>query len=453
MFSELIGRCEEAIKLIRAKDNKVPIMKFLYNRTSLVSNDIVANVVNKSPLHVHSSCNPSFKLNSSPNIALKNAGLKVLPKRVKDVAQALGINGKFLFDKIRTKEINAQITENIRTTIEEDPNDVLITTSTVPMPVIETVEMETQTPEFKCERCTERNKCIMVNAQSQTYTRHCSIGIQTNEKDYREPIVELLSRMSAAQLVAIKDFANIVDEPRPRDREEMFKVRERLMDIYSLSQRDADTVRATEDNRDSRMDGGQFIDDLRFRVRDGYGEGSSSRDFNQRSNSPQFNGSNMGDRTNFGEQFESNDFNDRNVMDDRNVQRNDRFQRADDHFQRLDGPRRRTPDDDEELQRQRYLEMEKQRLQDLEMNQRRFLEEEERRRLEMENQRKVTMQKDFQHPNQSMPFEGDMRFREQEEREMQRKNIFNSTRGGGAMNRRGRGAFRDNFRGGRGSRR
>lgn len=437
MFSELIGRCKEAIKLIRAKDNRVPIMKFLYNRTSLVSNDLIANVVNKSPLHAHSTLNPSFKLNAAPNVNQKNAGLKVLPKRIKDVAQSLGINGPFLFNKIRTKELNAQITDQIRSTLENDSNEILIQTNTVPMPTIETANMHTQTAELKCERCTERNKCKMVNAQSQTYIRNISIGVQTNEKDYREPIVELLSRLTAAQLVSIKDFATIIDEPRPRDHDEMFKMRERLMDIYSLSQRDADTVRAAEDNR---MDDCSFIDDLPFRGREGYGAGPSS-DLSRRSNSPRFNGNNVGmDRGSFAGTVEPSDFNDRNKMNNRNNPRNERFQR-------MDGARHSTPED-EEFQRKRYIEMERKRLEDLEMNQRRFLEEEERRRMDQEHQRKVTLQGDFQRQNQQISFDGDM-----QDMDMKHSNMFNSNRGGGAMNRRGRGAFRDSFRGGRGSRR
>lgn len=434
----MIERCDQAIKLIRAKDNKVPIMKFQYNRTSMVinSNDIAINSINKSPLQAHSTLNPSFKLNAAPNMPLKNIGLKMLPKRVKDVAQSLGINSEFLFDKMRTKEINAQITDQIKYAMdtESSKGEILIQTNTVPsQSIIEREDIGTQTVDFKCDQCTERKKRTMVNEHSQTFFRGVSIGVQTNEKDYREPIIELLSRMTAAQLVAIKDFANIVDEPRPRNTDEMYKVRERLMDIYSLSQRDADAVRAAED---SHMDDAPMMNQHRYR-RGGsmYGDGPS-RDFDRRrSHSPHFNGNSIGGG--FSRCFEADDFgNDRNnMMDDRQ-----RFI-MEDRFRGRDGPPRPlTQEDGEEIERQRYIQMERQRELELEMNQRRY---DEQRDLE---HARMALQSLQQRPN-PMQIDDELRFREQEEREremeMQRNAMINAARGGGAMNRRGRGAFRD----------
>ncbi|XP_031626785.1 uncharacterized protein LOC116343044 [Contarinia nasturtii] len=449
----LIDRCEQAIKLIRAKDNKVPVMKFQYNRTSMVmSNDVAGKTVSSSPLQTHSALNVTFKMNAkSTNLPLTNNGLKMLPKRVKDVAQSLGINSSFLFEKMRTKELNAQITEQIYRNAELDAEppktgEILIQTNTIPHPIIETAEIGIQTTKYECTQCTERKKRTMVNANSQTFFRGISIGVQTNEKDYREPIVEILSRMTAAQLVAIKDFANIFDEPRPRNTDEMYKMRERLMDIYSLSQRDADIVNAVEDNR---IDDSPSFMEQSYRGRaDKYDGEGSSRDFSRRSNSPRFNGSNMSGRS-----FE----NDRSAIDDRQ-----RFMMTDDRFRGIDGrgtdspyhQRMRSQDNDEDMQRKRYLEMERQRELELEISQRRY--EEQRR---MEQERLITMQPSFQQRN--MPADDDLMFRDQDDRDVQqRPNIFNSNSGNfgnragvGTMNKRGRGAFRDNFRGRGGGRR
>lgn len=461
----MIDRCEQAIKLIRAKDNRVPVMKFLYNRTSLVASNSNDLAINKSPLQAHSIFNATFKLNAPKNASLKNPGLKMLPKRVKDVAQSLGINSEFLFEKMRTKELNAQITDQIKFGMETETSkgEILIQTNTVPLPLIEMAEMGTQTADFKCGPCVERKKRIMVNEHSQTFIRGVSIGVQTNEKDYREPIVELLSRMTAAQLVAIKDFANFVNEPRPRNTEEMYKAREKLMDIYSLSQRDADAVRSAEDNH---IDDTPLIDQQRFRGRDSsmFGDGPS-RDFDRRSRSPRFNnGNNIGDRSSFGRNFESNDFGNvrNNMMDDRQ-----RFM-MDGRFRGMDPQQ-----DDEEIERQRYIQMERQRELELEMDQRRYDEQ-----MELERNARLAIQASLQQRPNQMPIDDDFRFREQEERdvEMQRSNIFNMGRSGGGggggssggggsggvgalpvggtINKRGRGAFRENFRGGnRGNRR
>lgn len=481
--ASVIDRCEHAIKQIRAKDNKVPIMKFLYNRTSMVvanSNDtIAANLANnKSPLQAHSPLNVSFKLNATTKTPIKPVnGLKMLPKRVKDIAQALGIKSSFLFDKMRTKELNAQITDQIRSEIIGDDNDaatsssgsggggkgdgeILIQTSTVPLPTIETMEIATQTNELKCDKCVERNRRTMVSAHTQVFLKNFSIGTQTNEKDYREPIVQLLAKMTPAQLVAIKDFANIIDEPCARSELEYTRVRERLIDIYNLSQRDADTVRAAEENQ---MDEISYMDQQQSRLRssgigsvgsaDVYGAGPArDRDFMRRSNSPRYNGNLVGDRGNFGAgNFESNNFsNDRGMMDERMpVARGisgDPFSRMDESFQR-----QRILDDDEreERERQMYIEMERRRQRELELKQRQYDE----MRLEQERRNAMTMQSGLQQQSQQQqpnhPFDDDRRSFNRDTDGNDRdgpRSFGNGNRG--AINRRGRGAFR-----GRGSRR
>lgn len=431
-------------------------MKFLFNRTSYVvsnSNELPPNLTKKSPLQSHSTMNPAFKLNAAPNASVKNiAGLKMLPKRVREIAQSLSIDSTFLFEKTRTKELTAQITDQIRSGLTEQDTipqgEVLVQTNTIPLATVETSDYGTQTAEFNCDECTERSQRVMINKHTQSTWKSCNIGVQTNEKDYREPIVELLSKMTAAQLVALKDFANIVDEPRPQNSVDMFKIRERLMDIYNLSQRDADAVRSAEENR---LDDIQYIEQIRFRSGDLYTEGSS-RDFERRSGSPRiFNGNNRMETITFN--------NDRSRIDDRNIPParllDERFQRMDDDL--FQPPLH--PEDEEELERQRYIEMERQRELELELTQRRYDEqmerdrERERRRLECleQDRRQLAMQSNMSFPgpsNHSMQLDDDMRnfSRDPDDRDMQRQNNFNMGRGG-TMNRRGRGAFRDNFRG------
>lgn len=451
MFSALIDRCEQAIKLIRAKDNKVPVMKFQYNRTSLVVNDKAANAVKKSPLQAHSTSNVLFPLNAPPsaNESMKSqAGLKVLPRRLKEVAISLGINSSMLFDRMRTKELNAQITDQIKSDqIKSDPvsREILVQTTTEPLPTTETAETSTQTVEQKCEPCEDRNRRVMVSAHTQVFLKKSSIGVQTNEKDYREPIVELLSKMTAAQLVAIKDFATLIEEPRPQNSVEIFKVRERLMDMYNLSQRDSDAVRTAEE---ARLDDVQYVDQLRFRAGNDAFQDGMSRDFERRSNSPRFNGGMM-DRSNFGN-FDRNDFSNDRMIDDRMQQ-----QRMMDERLGMDSPFQRIrPDDAEEMERQRWnLELERRRELELEINQRQYDEQMEMQRREMEEERRQVQQVGFQAQlNRSNQFDMDTRQfnRDKGDRDMPRQHSFNHSRG--TVNKRGRGAFRDNCRG-RGGRR
>lgn len=477
-------RCEHAIKQIRAKDNKVPIMKFLYNRTSLVTaNANAANAANtKSPLQAHSPLNVSFKLNAPPNAPIKPVdGLKMLPKRVKNIAQALGIRSSYLFDKMRTKEINAQITDQIRSELigddsdaatssstaagckiaaeDDDDCEILIQTNTVPLPTIETKDMAIQTSEMKCEKCVERNRRTMVSAHTQVFLKNFSIGTQTNEKDYREPIVELLSKMSAAQLVAIKDFTHIISEPRARSEMDYARIRERLIDIYNLSQRDADTVREAEENH---MDEISYMDQQQQQSRlrgsgsgagsvgppDVYEDGPSSRgDFVRRPISPRgYNG--MGDRGSFGAggSFEPKNFgNDRGMMDERMAMprgmMNERFSRIDDSYQR----QRMLDDEREEREREMYIEMERRREMELELSQRKY---DEMKR--MEHERRAAQVQGFQQQQPDYPFDDERRIfnLDADGNDRDGPRSFNPGNRGGPSNRRARGAFR-----GRGSRR
>lgn len=434
-FTALIDRCEQAIKLIRAKENKVPIMKFQFNRTSTVlasnSKESQSQSVNKTPLVPHSVFNAAFQLNATVRDSLikKVNGLKLLPSRVKGVATALNISSSHLFEKMQTKEINAQITEQILSTINEEPKSKAMPGASVPSAQvasssIETANIETQTDPFDCKSCKERKTPMMVNQHSQTFAKTISIGVQTNEKDYREPIVELLATMTAAQLVAIKDFANIIVEPRPQSSVEMYKVRERMTDIYNLSQRDADAVRADE----NRLNDFQYAEQMRYRA----SNDPFSREFDQRSNSPRFGNGNV---SNAGDNFDNNMLNEREML-----QRE--FRREEEERQRIF----------EERERARIRQMER----DMDVEQRLYTqrmlqEEEERERMEREHHSR-------QLANQQGPFQqqqmrdDEMRFQNDRERSAQRgKNTFNAMNRG-AMNRRGRGAFRENFRG-RGNRR
>lgn len=61
-----------------------------------------------------------------------------------------------------------------------------------------------------------------------------------------QPLQKSLSSMSAGQLVAMTDFARIICDPWPANSVEMFKLREQLMDVYNLSQRDDEQVAKAE---------------------------------------------------------------------------------------------------------------------------------------------------------------------------------------------------------------
>lgn len=316
--------------MIRSRHNKVPVMRFQFTRSSMLATATPTDTKSshKSPFHVHSTLNPLFKLSTAtPDARLRSvAGLKHLPMRVKDVAIALGIKSSFLFEKLRTKELTTQLTEAILENQNTAGAAAAATAATVPAirikqefpapasdaagasqvpamaaqlptrtplparpalparPPLQKCDSGTQTQPVDCNACVKRSKVVTATKSTQIFPKLCSIGVQTNEKDYREPIVEQLSRLTAAQLVAIKDFAIIIAEPRPQNAAELFKLKERMMDVYNLSQRDADAVRVAEENR---LDDVNYIEQMRYRNSDA-NSSENSRDFDRMPQSPQF---------------------------------------------------------------------------------------------------------------------------------------------------------------------
>lgn len=438
-------------------------MKFQYIRASILAANTPTDTktTNQSPFQTQTALNTTFKISAAQNdIPKAVVGVKHLPKRVKDVAIALGIKSSFLFEKLRTKELTAQLSDAIQENIivppiqikQEFPTATAITATiaTFTQPIVQPIvtpkppppptpkcDSGTQTQKADCDTCVKRSKVITVNKQTQHFQRVCSIGVQTNEKDYREPIVEQLARMTAAQLVAIKDFANIITEPRPQNAAELFKLKERMMDTYNLSQRDADAVRTAEENR---LDDVNYIEQLRFRSNDIYSN-ENSRDFERsiaNSPAPRYN-DNTARMPNFGN-FDGNHDDRRMPID------NDLDPRMDprmfDEIRERDRDYQRMLRDREEQEHQEMLEMERNRERALEREQRMY--EEEQRRIAETDRRRYDQDSHYRPAQSQQPqpepyrFQEDIRMQDMEDRDR----AFNRN----VPNRRGRGAF---VRGGR----
>lgn len=435
--SALLEKCSAAIKAIRAEENKVPKSRFLFTRTTVgITNNEIENssAIFNSPLH--SNLNPLFKFNAPDNVKKVEAPLKQLPPHTKEIVKALGIDSSFLFAKMRSKDVASKLCEDFQREEEKHKQHELDRNCNVDMPsvviepkkVVELAHTEMQTEPYHCEKCTERKKIIMLNKHTQVFPRHGkgSIGTQTDEEDYREPIVELLARMTAAQLVAIKDFANIITEPMAQSGVEIFKVRERMMDVYNLSQRDADAVRNAQQNR---LDDIQMVDQLRFR-NDNFCDVGSSREFDHRSNSPMRmpNGGSASRGVVSGNGFNSNF----NQIDFNNEQRMIEDRRN----QHLAEERQRIIDEREMRRLQEELEQ-------IEMVRLRRIREEQEFRIREEQERKERERR-----IQQGRFEQDafMFNNNRDSDEYEQLNNAGWTRGS-AANKRSRGAFRDNHRG------
>lgn len=126
-----------------------------------------------------------------------------------------------------------------------------------PLPVVQTRSMHVQTgPPEPCAECCARaaiqhhTQAVQTEAPPKTASVRTQTVDTTNGSTAADsaklPLQQSLSKMSAGQLVAMTDFARIINDPRPATSVELFTLRERLMDVYNLSQRDDEQVRRAE---------------------------------------------------------------------------------------------------------------------------------------------------------------------------------------------------------------
>lgn len=231
-----IQRCKQAIRIFSAQENKVPKSNFLFTPTCLKV-DKTIKPTSDSPLS--NAKNVSFQL-TSRSVVLRPVKPGSLPTRSSSVVQTLGFSCGQLFEAIRMKSMASEVI----TKIQEKQ------TSTVALKTVTTKNVYVQTMPMECETCEERKNTTCLNQSVQTEgPKSVSIKVQTNTENYTEPVFNTLKSMTSAQLVAMTDFAHIVCDPRPSNSEEMFKLREQLMDVYNLSQRDDEAVRMAERQR------------------------------------------------------------------------------------------------------------------------------------------------------------------------------------------------------------
>lgn len=203
-------RAANAIKALRAEDNRVPKMKFVFTRTSSCfteDNQIL------SPLE--SRLNPTFKLNNlKPSTEqIHNDGIKTLPTQTKQLATVLGLNSAYIFTKLRAKEIANEI-------------EVAVNTKT-------TVDTEAQTTPYICDACDERGRRQFMNRGTQaSRAETVAMAIQTDVEEFREPLGNMMARLSSIQLKAVRDFASLLLVPEPQNQGEMAKLRDDVLDIY-----------------------------------------------------------------------------------------------------------------------------------------------------------------------------------------------------------------------------
>lgn len=191
---------------------------------------------------MHTNLNTAFKLNAPFNKGNdkrieKANGVRLLPPKTKAIAKVLGINSSYIFAKLRAKKIADQVSFEI----EEEKK--------------KTTTAETQTAPLVCDVCLARDEKVFIHRGTQVYEKEkTTVSAQTDAEFFPDALVQLTSVMNADQLVAVKAFANTILATPPQSQTEIYKLRDHMMDVYNLAQRNR------MDNMDSRdlMDTGRL---------------------------------------------------------------------------------------------------------------------------------------------------------------------------------------------------
>lgn len=102
-------------------------------------------------------------------------------------------------------------------------------------------EVATQTETIACNEClirklrSHKDKAVMAKPLT------AGIGIQTGMEN-ELPIMSIITTLNTYQQVALNDFAEVMKEPPPTDPNDIYRLRERLMDILNLSRRSVSQV-------------------------------------------------------------------------------------------------------------------------------------------------------------------------------------------------------------------
>lgn len=224
----MVARCRAASKILRGEENKVPKLRFLFTRTSMP-----IDAFDEETIPLQSRRNVEFEQTAANQKPI--APLQFLPQRTRELVKILGYNCSVILNRLKLKDFADRVVNDIQ--------DIDLEKKRTKERSYKDCEMQTES--YKCPTCIHQDSKTFSNKSIQTDgQKKVNIRTQTNEKDYRDPLIRSLSRLTAGQLVAVSDFVNLVCEPRPSTSTELFSVREKLMDIYNLSDRGVNAIEA-----------------------------------------------------------------------------------------------------------------------------------------------------------------------------------------------------------------
>lgn len=209
-----------ALNLLRNEESNAPKKELWYTRT-IVTDGSDVNSSFDTPLRTikHPKYNFKRKGMTMPEIVMENFTVLPLSKKTSLVCSVLGMNAKRILRDIKEMNSLNRVTAIVTSEAPEPVNAILPGS----------YDVASQTSNWEgLQVATQTDNAMMTT----TYT-------QTNEIDYREPLVGVISRLNPAQLTAMSDFARVLQFNPPQNERDALRMKERLSDIYNLAHREA----------------------------------------------------------------------------------------------------------------------------------------------------------------------------------------------------------------------
>lgn len=232
------------LKIMETEKDK-PLSTFLY--TSIIRKLPTSHSYrnqhiyeNRSPLHNVNNVN--YKFNShARRFNLEEWGLASIPPAAANIAKLLGCDAQTIYDKLKVIKIPPKIRKIKRENgdLDDDEDEELLQTRSslfcsVSTQTDETVDILKRKPQGYDIGVQAVQPAFEIACQT-LETESPSIKMYDNN-DSDLPIMGLMREMNDNQLMALHDFAELLKEPPSSNAMDIYRLRQRMLDIYKSSQ-------------------------------------------------------------------------------------------------------------------------------------------------------------------------------------------------------------------------
>uniref|UniRef100_A0A1A9W3Z4 Uncharacterized protein n=1 Tax=Glossina brevipalpis TaxID=37001 RepID=A0A1A9W3Z4_9MUSC len=184
----------------------------------------------RSPLH--SVNNVSFKFNShAKSFDMHEWGLEALPPKITHICRVLGYDADSLFNKLKTVKLPPKLSK-LKADAHKNAE----------------INMIDNGPSFLNNVSTQTDDDNVIELKNGPEVQSCDAAIQvipptankaaqTSQENLDDlPITSIMRRFNENQLMALHDFAELLSEPYSSDAMNIYRIRQRMVDIYKGAQ-------------------------------------------------------------------------------------------------------------------------------------------------------------------------------------------------------------------------